>query len=341
MSEDRFMSFFRMTRKSFNALAAIVSNDSIFRNDSRNPQVSPIIQLATTLYLLGSFGSSTVRAAAQLGIGEVTAHLYCNRCIIALVRLSSRFIRWPKPGTPEFRRMRAEIEQQSQFPGCVGFLDGTNIVLQYGPSFYGESYYDRKKQYSFNLQAISDSHRRFTYIASGFPGSVGDATAFGETAFFNRPNVFFSQPDEYILADKAYRITRRCLTPYKEPLASRAIGGFREFNDRFTETRVTIEHAFGVLKNRWRSLRGLPIYIREKSDHGRALSWITACIIVHNFLCDYEDDRVWQVESEELGREREENILVEEDIDEPLGREGERQAGVEWRNRMREHFFEL
>ena len=158
MSEDRFMSFFRMTGKSFNAVAAIVSNDSIFRNDSGNPQVSPIIRLATTLYLLGSFGSSTVRAAPQLGIGEGTAHLYCNRCIIALVRLSSRFIQWPNPGTPEFRRMRAEIEQQSQFHGCVGFLDGTNIVLQYGPSFYGESYYDRKKQYSFNLLAISDSH---------------------------------------------------------------------------------------------------------------------------------------------------------------------------------------
>ena len=213
-----------MTWKSFNALAAIVSNDSIFRNDSRNPHVSPIVQLATTLYLLGSFGSSTVQAVAQLRIGEGTPHLYCNRCIIFLVGLSSRFIRWPKPGTPEFRQMRVEIEQQSQFPGCAGFLDGTNIVLQYGPSFYGESYYNRKKQYSFNLKAISDSNRRFTYIASGFPGSVGDATAFGETAFFNRLNVFFSQPDEYILGDKAYHITRRCLTINKEPLASRAVG---------------------------------------------------------------------------------------------------------------------
>ena len=62
---------------------------------------------------------------------------------------------------------------------------------------------------------------------------------------------------------------------------------------------------------------------------------------MHNFLCDYEDDRVWQVESEKLGREREENILVEKNIDEPLGREGERQAGVEWHNRIREYFFEL
>jgi len=77
---------------------------------------------------------------------------------------------------------------------------------------------------------------------------MGDATVFGGTAFFNRPNFFFSHPDEYILADKAYRITRRCMTPYKEPLASCLIGRFREFNARFTEARVIVEHAFQVLK---------------------------------------------------------------------------------------------
>jgi len=71
----------------------------------------------------------------------------------------------------------------------------------------------------------------------------------------------------------------------------------------------------------------------------RALSWITACIVVHNFLCDYEEDRVWQVDSERLGRKREENVLIEEDIDEPLGRESERNASVEWRNRIQEYFL--
>jgi len=157
--------------------------------------------------------------------------------------------------------MRVDIERQSQFPGCIGFLDGINIVLQYGPSFHGESYYDRKKQYCLNLQAISDSHRRFTYIESGFPGSMGDATVFGGTTFFNRPNVFFSQPDEYIMADKAYRITRRCMIHYKEPLASRMIGEFRELNKHCMEASVIVEHAFRVLKNHWRLLRGLPIYI--------------------------------------------------------------------------------
>jgi len=82
------------------------------------------------------------------------------------------------------------------------------------------------------------------------------------------------------------------------------------------------------------------MYIRRESDHGRALSWITACIVVHNFLCDDEDDQGWQVEGEGLEGERE-HRLIEEDMDEPLGREGERQAGVEWSDRIREYLFDL
>lgn len=239
--------------------------------------------------------------------------------------------------------MRSNIERKSQFPGCVGpgFLDGTNIVLQYAPSFHGETYFNRKKQYALNLQAISDSDRRFTYISAGFPGSVGDATVFGGSLFFMRPNLFFAQPDEYILGDKAYRITRRCMTPYKEPLAGRVVGGYKDFNERLAEARVIVEHAFGILKNRWGSLRGLPIYIRNKSDHGRAIGWITACIVIHNFLCDYEDDRIWQLGDEELDEERIANLGREEEIDEALGLRGERQAGAEWRNRMRDYFLNL
>ena len=124
------------------------------------------------------------------------------------------------PGEIEFRTMRNNIEKESGCPGCVRFLDGTDIVLQYSPSFHGESYFNRKKRYGLNVQGICDCNRRFTYISTGFPASVGDATVFGGSSFFQRPNLYFSQPEEYVLADKAYRVTRRCMTTYKEPLGS-------------------------------------------------------------------------------------------------------------------------
>jgi len=219
-----------MSRASFGQLANLIQEDQIFHNDSHNPQISPSIQLATTLYILGSYGSSTVRAAAQLGIGEGTAYLYLQHCMIALIHLSTRYIQWPVPGNEDFKRRRTEIEEESGFPGCVGFLDGTDIVLPYAPSFHGETYFNQKKHYALNLQGICDSERRFSYISTGFPASVGDATVFCETEFCKTPNTYFLQPEEYIIADKAYRVTRRCITPYKEPLASMVLEGYQEFN---------------------------------------------------------------------------------------------------------------
>ncbi|KAG0138656.1 hypothetical protein HOY82DRAFT_595083 [Tuber indicum] len=60
MSDDRFISFFRMTQETFYSLVTIISDDPIFHNHSHNPQAAPLIQLATALYLLGLHGSSTV-----------------------------------------------------------------------------------------------------------------------------------------------------------------------------------------------------------------------------------------------------------------------------------------
>ena len=212
------------------------------------------------------------------------------------------------------------------------------MTLQYGPSYHGETYFTRKKKYALNIQAICDEQRRFTFVSSGYPGSVSDATVFCESSFFRSPNLFFWRPDEYILADKAYRTTRRCMTPYKEPWASVEEGGYHEFNLRLAEARVKIEHAFGVLKNRWRSLQGIPIHICNKADHGRAIGWILACIVLHNFLVDYEDDQIWQLAEGELQAEQGGREVQDEEVDQPLRLESERLAGTEWRNRMRNYF---
>jgi len=80
------------------------------------------------------------------------------------------------------------------------------------------------------------------------------------------------------------------MTPYKEPWASQEAGGYCSFNLYLVEARVKVEHAFGVLKNRWRSLQGLPIHICGKEDYARAMGWIMECIVLHNFLVENEND---------------------------------------------------
>ena len=55
---------------------------------------------------------------------------------------------------------------------------------------------------------------------------------------------------DYLLADKAYELTSRCITPYKSPLADQVEGGYRTFNRALASMRIKIEHAFGMLKAR-------------------------------------------------------------------------------------------
>jgi len=65
------------------------------------------------------------------------------------------------------------------------------MKLQYGPSFHGETYFNRKKKYPLNIQAICDKQSRFTFVSSAYPGSVSDATVFCESSFFQSPNLLF------------------------------------------------------------------------------------------------------------------------------------------------------
>ena len=58
------------------------------------------------------------------------------------------YIRWPQhPRQDDHGRHRI-------FRDCIGFLDGSDIVLRYKPMVKWQAYFSRKKHYGFNLQAI-------------------------------------------------------------------------------------------------------------------------------------------------------------------------------------------
>lgn len=64
-------------------------------------------------------------------------------------------------------------------------------------------------------------------------------------------------------------------------------------------------------------------------------------MVLHNFLDNYEDDGRWGEEAMRFEERGHEEAIIDEmvDMDEPLGLLAERQADIEWRNRIREYFF--
>lgn len=79
------------------------------------------------------------------------------------------------------------------FIGAVGKVDGTDIVSGFKPrgEFKRELFYNRKNQYPFDLCAVCDSAKKFTYILAGWPDSQHDARIFGSTNLQQNPLKIF------------------------------------------------------------------------------------------------------------------------------------------------------
>lgn len=300
------------------------------------------LQLGITLYRLGHTHETMGEIACLFGIGEGTVQLFFDRMMLALLKLRPTYLRWPGRYTLAHRNVRQAVEKDSNFPGCIGYLDGSIIGFKYKPHNDASSYWSgRKKKYGMNLQAICDPSHRFYYVSLGYPGSVQDSTVFSTTDISINPCKYLN-PDEYFLADKGYPCTTRCMTPYKRPLSQQAQGGYKRYNEMHTSARVTVEHSFGILKARFPSLDRIPLKFPTPNHHGHFVKWILVSLILHNFLQAAEDSDDYWLEDINGGEQDQE---FQNHLDwnnnfanvEPNGAVEDTRAG----SRMRDEFREL
>ena len=291
-----FLALFRMHKESFWKLVEIltlVGGDKYWdlraTMQGRNPR--PIYQqIAVALYMLGGGGTGE-RARIALNIGHGTIWQYTWRTTELLYRLAPQYIHWPQQRT-RVNNAEADSDERGIFGQCIGFLDGSSITLRYKPMVDPEAYFSRKKIYGFNLQAICNWEGQFIWTSMKYPASVQDSKAWKATAMYEAIESYF-QPDEYILADKAYALERHIITPYKSPAATLPINVI--FNYELSKPRVKIEHAFGILKVRWPTIYDIPIRIGmdEKKGHRKVHYWTMACLVLHNLLHTMRDDETW------------------------------------------------
>ena len=268
----------RMTKTTFQKIYDLIKTHSIFENQSQNQQTDAETQLLVALERFGCSGNgaSVGRVARSFGVGNGTVSLFTSRIIIALCSHFSRFIYWPTAG--ERRQMATRILNSYGIPDCVGVLDGTHVNLSQIPALEGELYWTRKCRYAFNLQLIVDEQRKIRFVGLGWPGSVHDWTAFKDSSIATSPRSYLS-PGQYILADFGYVTSGYILTPYSGRATSDP--DTMAFSAWISSFRVVVEHANGILKNRWASLDGLRVQIKKQSDISYAIDWIESCCVLH------------------------------------------------------------
>jgi hypothetical protein len=284
LPNNQFRQAFRMNKDTFLFILNKIQNHHVFKNNSFNKQQPVWIQLLVVLERLGFDGNSCSigKVARSLGIGNGTVVLYTNRIIEAILSLHDEMIKWPS--NREKRRTSKYYEENHQFKGCIGIVDGTFVNLCQKPTVDPETYWSRKQKYSMNVQIVCNERREIIFYQVGYPGSCNDAYCFRNCDLNKNPERYFS-PGEYLLADGGYTLNSRTLTPYKLPT-----GDQTSFNGKLSSARITVEHVMGLLKGRWSSLRGLRIQIHKKEDTEKVNKWIVTCLVLHNMVVKFNDN---------------------------------------------------
>ncbi|KAF8233747.1 hypothetical protein L208DRAFT_1265343, partial [Tricholoma matsutake] len=93
-------------------------------------------------------------------------------------------------------------------------VDGTLVPLFWWPSWFGNIWFDRKSNYSLNVQLVSTPDCCIMDFCIGLPGSQHDATAWQETLTVQQHDRLLEK-DEWVWGDSAYPLQKWCQAPYK------------------------------------------------------------------------------------------------------------------------------
>lgn len=252
------------------------TGDKVFSED----QTDLDLQLAVVLYRFGRCGNgaSVMDVSSRFGISEGSVHLFSRRVISALNRIKDKYVIWPNDG--ESKEISNRLVTKG-FPNCIGMVDGTLIPFSDKPLDDHEDYYCRKSFYGMQLQLIVDDNKKILHYYTGLPASVHDSTAFRRSAVGHQIG-----HNQYIIGDSAYPNNDFLITPFRKKISQSQ----KEivFNRQLSSVRVCVEHAIGILKNRFQSLKQLRVRVDKQAGHRKACEWISACCVLYNFVLDID-----------------------------------------------------
>ncbi|CAD6985004.1 unnamed protein product, partial [Tilletia controversa] len=168
-------------------------------------------------------------------------------------------------------------------------VDGSLIPLAYTPSrtAHPREYFDRKAQYSLNLQAVVlPTTLRFIDYVAGYKGSTQDSRAFAASDIVKQPRKYLDE-GEFVWTDNGYGLSEFTCGPYDHIVAAKS-PDFKAYNKAVSGVRVRSEHAFGYFKGRFQSMKGLRVQIQDSEDHHRAVQIIVAAMVAHNIALRWD-----------------------------------------------------
>ncbi|PNF20160.1 hypothetical protein B7P43_G00612 [Cryptotermes secundus] len=301
--EEKFFSYTRMSIKSFDELLDRIRPLITGINTTMRPCISAEEKLLVTLRYLAT-GCTFADLHHTFRLGETTLR-EALRQVCHAIWTNQRATCVPEPTRDQWLKIAQQYGAVTNFPNCVGALDGKHIQVRVvKPAHSGSLFYNYKHYFSFVLIASASADYKFTLIDVGAYGKCSDSAVFNQSLFCNklqsnkldipegRP---ISSSDNrpipcVFVADEGFGLTDKVMRPFS---GSRLDFRKRVFNYRLYRARRIIEYTLGILANKWRIFQR-PLNV----DIDFAMNIVKCCCILHNFVRDR--DGVEQIE-EDLG----------------------------------------
>jgi hypothetical protein len=153
----RFRQNLRVSASTFDSLLQKIENHTVFSNNAHISQIPVCEQLAITLFRLGHDGNaaSVIAVAQWAGVSSGAVVKCTRRVMVAFLALHDRVICWPTEEDKEQAKDWVESVSCAEWRDGFCMVDGTLVPLSQKPGHHGEAYFDRKSNYSLNVQVTS------------------------------------------------------------------------------------------------------------------------------------------------------------------------------------------
>ena len=317
--DDYFKQQLRVRRATFNELLNMVNPHVARQDTSMRNCIPPEKILAIGLYRL-AHGNSYVSIAPVFNVGKSTVIEAVQDVMNVLYDQRNQYIKFPTTIAETTECIETFQRTRSELPNVVGAIDGTHIPI-IAPRVDAVDYFSRYQQHDMIVQGVVNGTGKFIDAVAGFPGSAHDARVLRNSNIYQEAengnilqaplvNIDGNDIGPYLVGDSAYPLAPWLIKPFPEGTND---PDEKTFNKELSRARVVVERAFGILKGRWRVLQK-----RLDSSLNFAIKTTIACIVLHNFCIEANDD--WDDDDDDGPSDNDgNNNLVFGDADEIRG----------------------
>ncbi|XP_068090140.1 uncharacterized protein [Hyperolius riggenbachi] len=298
---EKFFSYTRMSVATFDSLLVVLRPRLMRITTNMRKSITPEERLIVTLrYLATGESFASLRVLFLMGTTTI-GKILKETCQAIWEELKSSIM--PEPTQQQWLENVDLFWQSTQFPNCIGALDGRLIRILMPPMSESRTY-NYKRHFSMVLAAIVDNN--YNFVTIDVFGSSADLKPFRSSpmgqklaeGIFNIPSrqplPGRTQPAvPFVLAaSEAFGLSENHLCPY----AHRGLTKKKKvFCYRLGKARRVAACAFNILSNKWRVLKST-----MQLNVDTAGTVVQACCILHNYVHQKEGHTDEEVATENL-----------------------------------------